>query len=283
MATSSPETDPHARKATTPSSLVISLWQHRQLILQMTKREVIGRYRGSAMGLAWSFFNPVFMLVIYTFVFSTIFKSRWGTGEEQSNSQFALVLFVGLIAHGFLAEVLNRAPTLILSNSNFVKKVIFPIEILPIIAIGGAAFHSAISLFVLFASLAFFNGFLQWTVLLSPLVFLPLLLITLGLSWILASLGVFLRDISQTVAIVVSVMFFLAPVIYPLTAVPESWRPWLVLNPLTFIIEQARDLIIWGKYPDWSGLAVYWLVAICISWIGYAWFQMTRKGFADVL
>jgi lipopolysaccharide transport system permease protein len=249
----------------------------------MIKREVIGRYRGSAMGMAWSFFNPVFMLAIYTFVFSTIFKSRWGAGGEQSNTQFALVLFVGLIAHGFLAEVLNRAPSLILSNSNFVKKVIFPLEILPLVAIGAAVFHALISLIVLLVALVFTNGYLYWTAMLLPLIYLPLILILLGLSWILASLGVFLRDISQTIALVVSVMFFLAPVIYPLTAVPEAWRPWLILNPLTLVIEQAREILIWGRYPNWIDLGIYWVISIGIAWAGYAWFQATRKGFADVL
>lgn len=235
------------------------------------------------MGLAWSFFNPILMLMVYTFVFSVIFKSRWGVGGEESKSHFALILFVGLIAHSLFAEVLNRAPSLILSNVNYVKKVVFPLEILPIISMGAALFHSFISLVVLLGASAFLNGSLHLTVLLAPIVFLPLVILTLGVSWMLASLGVFLRDVGQTISIITTVMFFLAPVIYPVTAVPEELRPWLMVNPLTFIIEQARDVIIWGRLPNWSGLGKYTLAATLVAYGGYAWFQKTRKGFADVL
>lgn len=276
-------TNPHAAQPTSLVALGKSLWRNRQLIVQMTKREVVGRYKGSAMGLAWSFFNPVFMLAVYTFVFSVIFKMRWGIGGDESKSQFALVLFVGLIAHSLFAEVLNRAPGLILSNVNYVKKVVFPLEILPVIAMGTALFHALISLGVLLVAFAFFNGLLHWTAVLAPLVFLPLTILTLGLAWMLASLGVFLRDVSQTIGTITMVMFFLAPVIYPVTAVPEELRPWLMINPLTFIIEQARGVIIWGRPPNWAGLGLYTLAATVVAWAGYSWFQKTRKGFADVL
>jgi len=249
----------------------------------MTKREVVGRYKGSAMGLAWSFFNPVFMLTVYTFVFSVIFKSRWGVGGEESKTQFAVVLFVGMIVHGLFAEVLNRAPALILSNVNYVKKVVFPLEILPVIAMGASLFHSIISLGVLLAAFALFNGYLHWTVVFIPLVVLPLVILTLGLAWMLASLGTFLRDVGQTIGIITMVLMFLAPVFYPVTAVPEEMRPWLTANPLTFIIEQAREVLIWGRVPNWTGLGIYTAVAMAITWIGYAWFQKTRKGFADVI
>ena len=249
----------------------------------MTKREVAGRYKGSVMGLAWSFFNPVFMLVVYTFVFSVIFKSRWGVGGEESKTQFAVVLFVGMIVQGLFAEVLNRAPSLILSNVNYVKKVVFPLEILPVIAMGAALFHSIISLGVLLAAFALFNGYLHWTVVFTPLVLLPLVILATGLAWMLASLGAFLRDVGQTIGIIIMVLMFLAPVFYPVTAVPEEFRPWLMANPLTFIIEQAREVLIWGRGPDWTGLGTYTVVAMAITWAGYAWFQKTRKGFADVL
>ena len=276
-------TNPHAAQRTSLGALGKSLWRNRQLIAQMTKREVIGRYKGSVMGLAWSFFNPVFMLVVYTFVFSVIFKSRWGVGGEESKTQFAVVLFIGLIVHGLFAEVLNRAPGLILSNVNYVKKVVFPLEILPVIAMGTTLFHSLISLGVLLTTVALFNGYLHWTAIFTPLVLLPLVIFTLGLAWMLASLGVFLRDVGQTIGIFTMVMLFLSPVFYPVTALPEEFRPWLMANPLTFIIEQAREVLIWGRLPNWAGLGVYTLVAIAIAWAGYAWFQKTRKGFADVL
>ena len=275
--------NPHAAQPTSLVALSKSLWRNRQLIMQMTKREVVGRYKGSAMGLAWSFFNPVFMLAVYTFVFSVIFKSRWGVGGEESKTQFAVLLFVGMIVHGLFAEVINRSPSLILSNVNYVKKVVFPLEILPAIAMAAALFHSTISLGVLLAAFALFNGHLHWTVFFIPLVLLPMVILTMGLAWMLASLGTYLRDVGQTIGIVTMVLMFLAPVFYPVTAVPEEFRPWLMANPLTFIIEQAREVLIWGRMPDWNGLVAYTVVALAIAWAGYAWFQKTRKGFADVL
>lgn len=283
MIDSSTAINPHTAQPTSLVALGKSLWRNRQLILQMTQREVVGRYKGSVMGLAWSFFNPVFMLAVYTFVFSVIFKSRWGVGGEESKTQFAVVLFVGMIVHGLFAEVLNRAPSLILSNVNYVKKVVFPLEILPLIAMGAALFHGLISLGVLLAAFLLFNGYLHWTVVFTPLVLLPLVILTMGIAWMLASLGTFLRDVGQTIGIITLVLMFLAPVFYPVTAVPEDFRPWLMANPLTFIIEQAREVLIWGNLPDWAGLGLYTLVATVVAWAGYAWFQKTRKGFADVL
>lgn len=236
------------------------------------------------MGMAWSFFNPIFMLLVYTFVFSIVFRARWGTtGEEESKTLFAIILFVGMIVHGLFAEVLNRAPTLIISNASYVKKVVFPLEILPVVAMGAALFHSVISLGVLLAAFAAFNGYIHWTAVLVPFVLLPLIIITLGAAWVLASLGVFLRDIGQSILIFTTVLMFLAPVMYPITAVPERLRPVIRANPLTFIIEQARDVLIWGRLPDWIGLGLYTVIASIIAWLGYAWFQKTRKGFADVL
>ncbi|MDQ9170129.1 ABC transporter permease [Oxalobacteraceae bacterium R-40] len=275
--------NPHAVQPTSPAALVRSLWHNRQLIAQMTRREVVGRYRGSALGLTWSFFHPVFMLTVYTFVFSVVFKSRWGVGGEENKTQFAVVLFVGMIVHGLFAEVLNRAPGLILANVNYVKKVVFPIEILPIVTMGAALFHSLISLGVLLAAFVLFNGYLHWTAIFTPLVFLPLVILTLGFSWMLASLGVFLRDVGQTIGIITMVMMFLSPVFYPISALPENLRPWVMANPLAFIIEQAREVLVWGHLPNWIGLGIYTLVAIAVAWAGYLWFQKTRKGFADVL
>jgi lipopolysaccharide transport system permease protein len=275
--------NPHAAQPTSLVALGKSLWRNRQLIAQMTKREVVGRYKGSALGLVWSFLNPVFMLTVYTFVFSVVFKARWGVGGEESKTQFAVVLFVGMVVHGLFAEVLNRAPGLILSNVNYVKKVVFPLEILSVVSMGVALFYSLISLGVLLIAFVLFNGYLHWTAVLAPLVVLPLVILTLGLAWMLASLGVFLRDVGQTIGIITTVMMFLAPVFYPITMLPEELRPWIMANPLTFIIEQAREVLIWGRLPDWLGLGVYTLVATVVAWAGYAWFQKTRKGFADVL
>ncbi|MCU4121270.1 ABC transporter permease [Variovorax sp. N23] len=283
MTHSSVVIDPHAAQPTSLTALVRSIRQHRQLIVQMTRREVVGRYKGSFLGMAWSLFNPILMLVVYTFVFSVAFKARWGGGGEEGKAQFALVLFVGLMVHGLLAEVLNRAPTLVLGNVNLVKKVIFPLEILPLIGVLAALFHLAISLGVLMVAVVIFSGSLHWTVVFVPLVLVPLIVLACGLAWMLASLGVYLRDVGQTMGILTAAMMFLSPVFYPLSALPEGIRGWLFLNPTTFIIEQARGLLIWGKSPDWVGLGVYTLVAIGVAWMGYFWFQKTRKGFADVL
>lgn len=276
--------NPHAEQPTSVPSLLRSLWRNRHLIVQMTKREVAGRYKGSAMGLAWSFFNPVFMLIVYTFVFSEIFKSRWGgVGGDDSKTQYAVVLFVGLIVLNLFSEVVTRAPNMIVGNVNYVKKVVFPIEILPVVVMSAALFHGLVSLSVLLAAFTLFNGYLHWTVVFLPLVLLPLIVLTTGIGWILASLGVFLRDVGQSVIIVVSVLTFLSPVFYPVTAVPERFRPFLMANPLTFIIEQAREVVIWGHAPNWTGMGIYSIAAVIVAWTGYVWFQKTRKGFADVL
>ncbi|PRC93551.1 ABC transporter permease [Solimicrobium silvestre] len=284
MTLSSIAINPHANQPVSFTSLLKSLWHNRQLIFQMSKREVIGRYRGSALGLAWSFFNPVFMLIVYTFVFSEIFKSRWGgMSASGSKTEFAVVLFVGLIVQGLFAEMLNRAPSLILSNVNYVKKVVFPLEILPVIALGSTLFHCMVSITVWLIAFVAFNGYLHWTIVFIPLVLLPMIILITGLAWILASLGVYLRDIGQTIIILTTVLMFLAPIFYPVIAVPEQFRPFIMANPLTFIIEQARDVLVWGVQPNWVGLGVYALVALIIFWAGYTFFQKTRKGFADVL
>lgn len=276
--------DPNAANSAGLPALLGSFARNRQLIGQMIRREVVGRYRGSALGLAWSFFNPVLMLAVYTLVFSGIFKARWNTaGQPESIGHFAIVMFVGMIVLNLLTEVLTRSPTLILANPNFVKKVVFPLEILPIVTLAAAGFHLLISLAVLLIAFLMFNGFLHWTVILLPFVLVPLALLTLGLSWGLASLGVYLRDVSQAIGLICSVLMFISPIFYPLSSVPEKFQWVIAANPLTFIIEQARRLVIEGALPDWSELLLYTLAAAAVAWGGFAWFQKTRKGFADVL
>jgi len=275
--------DPHKAQPTSLLALASSLGRNRQLIFQMTKREVVGRYKGSAFGLAWSFLNPILMLIIYTFVFSVVFKARWGEGSTDSKTQFAILVFVGMIVQALFSEVVNRAPSLILSNTNYVKKVVFPLEILPIISMAAALFHALISIFVLLIAFILFNGYLSWTVIFIPLIFLPYVILVLGFSWILASLGVFMRDVGQTIGIFTTAMMFMSPVFYPVSALPAKYQIWMLLNPLTFIIEQFRSVIVAGQLPDWSGLGIYYLIALMFMWVGYVWFQGTRKGFADVL
>jgi len=209
----------------------------------LIKREVIGRYRGSVMGLFWSFFNPVLMLVVYTFVFSVVFKARWAGGTD-SRSEFALVLFAGLMVYNLFSECINRSPGLVLGNMNYVKKVVFPLEILPVVAIGSATFHLLISLFVWLIFYLLLFGIPQISVLLLPIVLMPFFLLILGFSWFLASLGVYLRDVSQIVGVLTTALMFLSPIFYPMTALPEEYHIFLQFNPLTFIIEQARDVMI---------------------------------------
>ncbi|AIR89970.1 ABC transporter permease [Pseudomonas cremoricolorata] len=274
--------NPHLSPHADPMSLLFGLWRNRSLIWQMTKREVIGRYRGSVMGLAWSFFNPILMLAVYTFVFSEIFQSRW-VGVDTGKGGFAILLFVGMIVHGLFAECANRAPTLVLHNGNYVKKVVFPLEILPVITLGSALFHSCISLLVLLMAQFLVVGTLGWSALLFPLILLPLILATLGISWFLASLGVYLRDVGHVITVLTTVLLFLSPVLYPVAALPEVYQPWLKLNPLTYIIEESRRVLLFGHLPDWGSLAIAIAVGLLIAAAGYWFFQKTRKGFADVI
>lgn len=275
--------NPHAAQPTSLLTLIVSLWRNRKLISQMTKREVVGRYKGSILGVAWSLFNPLLMLVIYTFVFSVVFKPQWNLGGEESKAQFAMILFVGLILFNLFAEVLNSAPGIILANANYVKKVVFPLEILPVINMGVALFQVLASLLVLLVAFVIFNGYLNWTILYMPLVLMPLVILILGMAWILASLGVFIRDVGQSIGVFTTIMMFMSAVFYPISSLPERFQPWLKANPLAFIIEQAREVLILGHHPDWSGLGICALMAVVVVWAGYAWFQKTRKGFADVL
>lgn len=250
----------------------------------MATREVVGRYKGSTLGLIWSFINPLVMLAVYTFVFSVVFQARWGeTSASGGREEFALVLFTGLIVHGFFAEILNKAPTIILDNSNYVKKVVFPLETLSIIHALSALFHTLISLCILIIAIALVYRNLHWTLLLTPLIFTPLLLLSLGCSWVLSSFGVFLRDTSQFIAIITTILLFVSPVFFPLSAIPEPYQIFVQLNPLTYVIEVSRDLILWGKLPNWTSLLVYWTVSTLVLVLGFSWFQKTRNAFADVI
>jgi len=274
--------NPHVEPSASLLGLARSLWRNRQLIGRMGYREIVGRYQGSVMGLLWSVLNPILMLAIYTFVFSVVFQARWGEVGE-SRGQFAVVLFAGLIVHGLFAEVLNRSPQLVLSNVNYVKKVVFPLEILPVVQLMAAGFHALISVLVLLGAQWIIHGSVPATALLLPLVAFPLLLLTLGCAWVLASLGVFVRDVGQLVVFATTVLLFLSPVFFPVDALPQTIQPWMQFNPLSFIIEQARTVLVWGGLPNWSSLALFSLMSVSVAWMGFAWFQKTRKGFADVL
>ena len=268
--------------SSSPLEMVRSFWRNRGLIWALTKREVLGRYRGSVMGILWSFFNPLLMLGVYTFVFSTVFKARWAGGSD-SKTEFALLLFAGMLVFGIFSECVTRAPGLVLANPNYVKKVVFPLEILPIVSIGAALFHLLVSLlvWVFFYFVAF--GVPKAGILLLPIALFPFVIFVLGLSWLLASLGVYLRDIGQVITVLVPAIMFLSPIFYPVSALPEGYQNVVSLSPITAAVDQVRDLMFWGKGIAWSSWGMYFAVSLVIGWLGFAWFQKTRRGFADVI
>lgn len=268
--------------AATPRELVASFWRNRHLVLTLARREVLGRYKGSLMGMIWPFLIPLLMLAVYTFVFSVVFKSRWQL-QGDSMVEVALVLFAGLMVFNLFSECISRAPRLILSNVNYVKKVVFPLEILPLVNLAAALFQWLVSVTVWLVAYTVFSGIPHPTVLLAPLMILPLLVLVAGLSWMLAALGVYLRDISQIIGVLITMMLFLSPIFYPVSAIPEKYQPLLYLNPLTFIIEQLRGALYWGIAPNLAAFALYTVLAFLFSFLCFVLFQKTRKGFADVL
>jgi lipopolysaccharide transport system permease protein len=265
-----------------PGAAIGSFWRHRALILQLVKREVVGRYSGSFFGVVWSFINPLLMLTIYTFVFGVVFKSRWRPTSSDP-MEFAVVMFAGVMLHSFIAECLTRAPVLIVGNVNFVKKVVFPLEIFAWVAVGTALFHMLIAMLILGAAILIWQGHLLWSLILVPVLILPFALATVGLVWFISSLGVYLRDIGQLMGIMSSLLIFLAPVFYPLHSVPAGLADYLYLNPITFVLEQVRNAAVWGTGVDWAGWGLYCVVAYVVAWLGFTWFQRMRGGFADVL
>jgi lipopolysaccharide transport system permease protein len=258
------------------------LKQYLVLIYQMSRREIIGRYRGSAMGLLWSFASPLVMLAVYTFVFSVVFRVRWQTGGDD-NASFALNLFAGVIVHGFFAECVNRSPTLIAENTGYVKKVVFPLWMIPAIVVVAAMFHMLVSLLVLLICSGLYLQQFHFSVLALPLLLAPYALLVLGVGWFFAALGVYLRDLAQVLPVVTTVMMFMAPVFYPVEALPEAFRPWMYLNPLTFVIGEMRGLVLSGAMPHWATLAKFTAIALLVALAGWKVFRKAQPGFADVL
>lgn len=253
-----------------------------ELTYQLVKREVSGRYKGSFLGIFWSFVNPLLMLIVYTVFFSMIMKIRWGDNDE-NRMDFAILLFVGLILYGFLAECINRAPGLITGNVNYVKKVVFPIEILPLVSCGSAFFHWLISMLVLVLALIVSGHGVPATAILIFPVMVPLILYVLGVGWILASIGVFMRDLNQVVGVFTQMLMFMSPVFYPASKIPHEYRGLFFANPLTVLIEQARAVLVFGNQPSWGDLVIQTVIASLVAAIGYWSFQVTKRGFADVL
>lgn len=266
-----------------PGAMVMSLARNRGLVLELAWRETVGRYKGSIFGVFWSLIIPLLMLAIYTFVFSEIFVSRWGTEVASSKGAFAVVLFAGLIIFNVFSECLVKAPSIVLANVNFVKKVIFPLEILPCVTVLSAFFHAVISTLVLLAFQWVSMGSVPATALLAPLVMVPVGLLLLGLTWGLAALGVYLRDVGQTVGIVVTGLMFVSPIFFPASSFPQRWRILADLNPLTLPIEQMRSVLVLGTPIQWDSWLRYCAFTAVVAWLGFAAFQKSRKGFADVI
>jgi lipopolysaccharide transport system permease protein len=267
------------RSASVPLSRIA---QHRSLLVELTKREILGRYRGAAIGMLWSLISPFLMLMVYTLAFGYILRSRW-PGTSGATTDFALILFVGLIVHGFFAECLTRAPQMILSNPGYVKRVVFPLEILSVSMTLTALFHLAMNIVVLVALKWFWHGELYWQMLLLPLVIAPLVILTMAVGWFLSALGVYVRDISQVVGVLAAAMLFLSSAIVPVNTLPEHYRWVFYANPLTLIIDQAREVVIWGRVPDWGALGLYTACVTVAAGLALLFFRRMRGGFADVL
>jgi len=259
-----------------------SIVEHRFVIGQLAKRAILGRYRGTVLGLLWSLVTPLLLLAVYTFVFGTILQVRW-VSQSGGNAEFAAILFSGMLVHGILAECLTQASTLIVANPQYVKKVVFPLEALPWVTVISAFFQGVISTGILLAYLFFVQGGIPWTAVLFPIPLFVLAFVCIAAGWLISATAVYLKDIAQMMGLLSTVLFFMAPILYPKTALPVEFQNLLYLNPLTYIIEQFRAVVLWGELPNWNGLALYGIASVAIAWMSLAWFQKTRKGFADVL
>jgi len=267
-----------------PVRISRSLWHYHSLIVELVKRELSQRYRGSFLGVLWTFIVPLFMLSIYTFVFGVVFKARWQVnGPETPTGEFALILYAGLTPFNLFSEVANRSPSLIVNMTNYVKRVVFPLEILPVVTVGAALVNSLINVGLLIIANLLITHTFSLALVFLPLAYIPLLLFCLGVSWFLASLGVYIRDIAQGIVIAVQILFFLTPIVYPITSVPAGLQPVLAVNPLTFIADSFRQAVLWNQELHWKALLAWTLVMGLFALLGYAWFMKTRKGFADVL
>lgn len=258
-----------------------TLWRHRSLVMELTKREFSGRYRGSFGGVVWSFAQPLFLLAIYTLAFGVILKTRWGASG--STADYALMLFAGLIIFNAFSEVLSKSPTLITGNPNFVKKVVFPLELLPVVAVATALLHALIGVAVWLLGYALLFGVPKTTAILFPIVLACFVPILLGLGWVLSALGVVVKDTQQLTAMLGHAMLFLTPIFYSVEAAPPLLQTLLLLNPLTFVVDQFRATLFRGLLPDLAGLALYFACACLFAWASLALFRRLRPSFADLV
>lgn len=263
-------------------AMVASVVVNRSLIATLVQREISGRYRGSALGIVWSVLTPVLMLAVYTYVFSEVFNSKV-VGGPGSWADFALVLFAALVVFNMFASCVTRAPAMIMSNANFVKKVVFPLEVLPVVALLAALFDLVLSIGVWVLLYVVALGVPQISILWLPLTLLPALLFALGAIWLLAALGVYVRDVAQFVGIMVMVLMFMSPIFYSIDTIGEPLLTCLYMSPLTVSIEQTRGVMFWGRAPNPVHLSIAISACAAFCWLGFAFFQKTRRGFADVL
>lgn len=250
---------------------------------QLTRRDILGRYRGSVLGIGWSFLHPLLMLAVYTFVFSSIFKTRWPGLQGDSNLLFAANLFSGLIVFNFVAESSVRASTLIVANANYVKRVIFPLEILGVVTVASAGFHALISVLIVFLFKLISTGSLSIAILSLPFLWTPMALFVLSIVWIISVCGVYIRDTTLVINVFTNILLFLSPIFFPSSAYPHDWKPLMQLNPMMWLIEQTRAVIIHGRWPDMRGIILSFAVSLLALFLSYQIFRKARRGFADVL
>ncbi len=266
-----------------PFSTLWGIWKGRGLLDQLVRRNIEGRYKGTMMGLVWMIVTPLVMLAVYTFVFGVIFKARWGAGLGDSKAAFALIMFCGMAVFNIFSESVNGSVGIVVGNPNYVKKVVFPLELLPVSSVLSACFFGLVWIGILLLGIVlFFHKFCLAAICL-PLIFIPLVLFSCGLAWFVASLGVFIRDLAHLIGIVLQVLYFMTPIFYSVEMVPESVRGVLLLNPLTPIVQSARQVLIYNQWPDWHGLGIVTLLSMVVFQMGYFWFMKTKRGFADVL
>lgn len=264
-------------------ALLRSLKANGFILRSMVRNEVSSRYRNTVLGFLWPLINPLVMILVYSFVFGLIFEVRFGTVPERQNVPYGIVLFSGLILHVLLAETLMRAQAIVLENPNYVKRVVFPLEVLPIAVLASNLVHAVMAMAVLIAVILAYGVPLHLTGLLLPLVWLPFLVLLGGLALLFASLGVFIRDIGQVLGFMMTILMFGSTILFPPDMLPEPLRPLLLLNPLTIPVDASRDVLLWGTMPDWERLGLYGLVSIAVFWIGAWWFLRTKRGFSEVM
>jgi len=263
--------------------LVIQLWRQRALLRQFAWREIRGRYHGTFLGVFWSLLTPLLLLLVYTFVFSQVFRARWGMFPEETALEFALTLYAGLLLYNVFAEAVGRAPNLILAQPNLVKKVVFPTEILPPALLLGSLAYALASLAVVWVVHVLLVRPPSWNVLWFPVVLAPFCCFVLGLCWFFAALGVFVRDLGPTLAVFLQLLMFLTPIFYPLYIVPEAWRWLFRLNPLAVFVENTRRVLLWDLPPTFLSLAWVSVGSLSVMLLGYVWFMRTKRAFADVV